>query len=135
VIASKINFTRKTGDLLKFISSENLQARYGGKDTWEYRYIEPIPGENAKLDAAEKRAEIQKQREELIGDFERETAQWASLGADQPVANEKQLERSKIAGLLRATYWTLDPYIRATTYYHRAGVVDTDGRVDFKAAN
>ncbi|KAJ8116046.1 hypothetical protein ONZ43_g4525 [Nemania bipapillata] len=48
VIASKINFTRKPIDLLHFIPEESLQTYYGGKDAWEYEYVEPIPGENIK---------------------------------------------------------------------------------------
>ncbi|ETS73846.1 hypothetical protein PFICI_14792 [Pestalotiopsis fici W106-1] len=129
VIASKINFTRKTGDLLKFISEENLQSNYGGRDEWQYKYIEPEEGENAKLSDGEQRGEIEKERDELINRFEQETIQWAALPIDQP-----SMKRNETAVLLRENYWKLDPYIRSTTYYKRAGVVDTQGNVDFHAA-
>ncbi|KAJ2992244.1 hypothetical protein NUW58_g2230 [Xylaria curta] len=73
VVASKIHFTRKPADLLQFISEENLQTSFGGKDTWEYEYIEPVPGENARLEEVEKRAEIQQEQNKLIGEFEQKT--------------------------------------------------------------
>ncbi|KAI8948353.1 CRAL/TRIO domain-containing protein [Xylaria longipes] len=123
VIASKINFTRKPADLLQFISKQNLQTSFGGDDTWEYEYIEPVKGENAKLDEAEKRTEIQQERNELIGEFELETIEWACLTAGSPAGEEKASQRTKIAHSLSGNYWKLDPYIRARTYYHRLGIV------------
>ncbi|KAI0487505.1 CRAL/TRIO domain-containing protein [Xylaria cf. heliscus] len=123
VIASKINFTRKSADLLHFISEENLQTSFGGKDTWEYEYIEPAKGENAKLEEAEKRTEIQRERNELIGEFELETIEWACLAADSPAGKEKASRRAEVAHQLDGNYWKLDPYIRSRTYYHRLGLV------------
>ncbi|KAF7541393.1 hypothetical protein G7054_g553 [Neopestalotiopsis clavispora] len=129
VIAAKINFTRKPADLLKFISEENLQSNYGGRDEWVYKYIEPKKDENAKLTDEEERMEIQKERDELINRFEQETIAWAALPIDQP-----SMKRNETADLLRENYWKLNPYIRSTTYYKRAGVVDTQGNVNFHAA-
>ncbi|KAI0903405.1 CRAL/TRIO domain-containing protein [Ustulina deusta] len=123
VIASKINFTRKSADLLQFISEENLQTSYGGKDTWEYEYVEPVEGENAKLTELEKRAEIQQERNELIGEFELQTIEWVSLAADHSIEKEKTLRRSEVADRLSENYWKLDPYIRARTCFHRLGMV------------
>lgn len=34
-------------ELLHFIPEENLATRDGGKATWEYKYVEPVAGENA----------------------------------------------------------------------------------------
>jgi hypothetical protein len=131
VIASKINFTRKPADLLKFISEENLQTFYGGKDSWEYEYIEPVPGENAKLEEAEKRAEVDQQRNELIREFELETVEWASqgLGNKDDSAKEKADRRSDLGGQITSSYWKLDPYIRSVTYFHRQGLMKGAGEV------
>ncbi|KAI4595245.1 hypothetical protein KJ359_005218 [Pestalotiopsis sp. 9143b] len=134
VIASKINFTRKSADLLKFISEDNLQSNYGGRDEWKYKYAKPEPGENSRLSEEEKRAEIQKEREALIAKFEQETIRWTSLPVSDPDMNAVNEERSQTAALLRENYWRLDPYIRSKTYYHRVGVVDGEGNVDFRAA-
>lgn len=134
VIASKINFTRRTADLLQFIPEENLQASYGGKDTWEYTYPEPVPGENVKLEEAEKRAKIQEERSELLRRFEQGTVEWAMQEPGSSTARETNSRRSELAGELGLNYWKLDPYIRSRTYYHRVGVVTDTGEVDFKAA-
>ncbi|RWA07549.1 hypothetical protein EKO27_g7547 [Xylaria grammica] len=123
VIASKIHFTRKPADLLQFISEESLQNSYGGTDTWEYEYVEPVAGENAKLAEAGTRAEIQRERNALIDEFERETIEWASLAAGGSVGREKAARRNEVAGRLSGSYWKLDPYIRAKTYFHRLGMV------------
>ncbi|KAI1810825.1 CRAL/TRIO domain-containing protein [Poronia punctata] len=123
VIASKINFTRKTADLLKFIPEENLQSFYGGKDKWEYEYIEPVPGENARLEEAEKREEIDKQRDVVIRDFERETVEWATKGLGDTKEDEKADKRNDLAEQVTDSYWKLDPYIRSTTYFHRLGLM------------
>ncbi|KAI1432483.1 CRAL/TRIO domain-containing protein [Xylaria sp. CBS 124048] len=116
VIAAKIHFTRQPADLLQFIPAENLQTCYGGTDPWEYAYIEPVAGENARLDEAEKRAEIEAKREELIREFELETTAWAAGKGDAK-------KRADVAGRLGANYRRLDPYIRARTLYHRTGAV------------
>ncbi|GAW24533.1 hypothetical protein ANO14919_141200 [Xylariales sp. No.14919] len=123
VIASKIHFTRKPADLLQFISEESLQTSYGGTDTWEYEYVEPVAGENAKLAEAETRAEIQRERNELIDEFERETIEWAFLAASGSIRKGKAARRNEVAGRLSGNYWKLDPYIRAKTYLHRLGMV------------
>lgn len=134
VVASKVNFTRNTADLRRFIPEENLQAGYGGTDSWEYTYTDPVPGENARLGEQDGMAKIQEERNELIREFEQQTSEWASLDSESPTAKEKSLRRDELAGRLGVNYWKLDPYIRSRTYYHRVGVVDEDGKVDFKAA-
>ncbi|ETS75777.1 hypothetical protein PFICI_12721 [Pestalotiopsis fici W106-1] len=134
VVASKINFTRRTGDLLKFIPEENLQTDYGGGDAWDYEYVEPEASEDERLKDIEKRDEIQKERDELIQAFEKETAQWASISTDDPSMSEKQSNRKDVADQIRQNYWKLDPYIRARTYHQRVGIVDKEGNVDFMAA-
>ncbi|KAJ8125772.1 hypothetical protein O1611_g7868 [Lasiodiplodia mahajangana] len=122
VIASKINFTRSSADLLRFISEENLQTCFGGNDAWEYEYVEPVEGENAKLDDEEKKAEIEREREKLIREFELETIEWASLPTDRSSGEEKPSRRIEIVDQLSENYWRLDPYIRARTYFHRIGM-------------
>jgi hypothetical protein len=134
-IASKVHFTKGNSGLAKFISQDGLQKEYGGQDHWQYQYIEPVPGENARLEMREKRTEIEKDRHELALQFEALTSEWlaAKLTADAPVDKEKEAQRNALVKNLQANYWELDPYIRATTYYHRAGIVDKYGMTDFTA--
>ncbi|KAH8812285.1 CRAL-TRIO domain-containing protein [Xylogone sp. PMI_703] len=133
VIASKIHFTRNNNELTNFISPENLQTCYGGQDTWEYKYIELEPGENERMES-EKKPKLQAERNELIHQFEQLTVQWVGLSPESPAAKERESERKDVAKQLYSNYWKLDPYIRAKTYYHRAGVIDALGEVDLKGA-
>ncbi|KAI1270533.1 CRAL/TRIO domain-containing protein [Xylariaceae sp. FL1019] len=122
-IASKVNFTRTSADMLQFIAPENLQASFGGKDNFEYEYINPVPGENARLEAHEERDKIQSERLQLIHEFEMKTTEWASLDSDSPSAADIASGRGKLAAQLSEVYWKLDPYIRAKTLDSRVGDV------------
>jgi hypothetical protein len=111
-----------------------LQKCYGGTDTWEYKYVEPIEGENAHLASAEKRAELQTERDQLARQYEQLTADWVALSPESEEGKAKDVERKTLAEMLEKSYWSLDPYIRARTYYHRTGVLNADtGGVNFKA--
>ncbi|CAH0017827.1 unnamed protein product [Clonostachys rhizophaga] len=134
VVASKIHFTRTKADLERFITAENLSSDLGGEDEWEYKYIDPIPGENDRIGQVEERVRIQGERDRLASDFERLTFEWITCDPLSDSAKEKEALRDRVAGKLRENYWRLDPYLRARNYYHRVGVVDEDGRVDFQAA-
>lgn len=133
MISSKIHFTSNNKGLTPFISKDNLQTCYGGHDNWEYKYVDPTPSE--VLQSEEKKASIQAERNDLIQEFNRLTAEWASLEPGCVGAEVKAGERSELAKQLQQHYWKLDPYVRARTYYHRVGVIDSTGEVDFKAAN
>lgn len=135
VVASKINFTRSKADMEKWISVENMQKCYGGTDSWEYKYVEPVPGENRRMtEEPEKRAKIAEERTGLVRDFFLDTVEWAAKDPESPEAKETYTRRTKLADQLRTNYWVLDPYVRARAYYNRVGVVDEQGGVDFMAA-
>lgn len=133
-VAIKINFTKTKSDLLKFVHEENLQSLYGGKDDWQYKYIEPQHGENEAHNSPEHEEKLSEEREELVRQFEQLTLDWTATTHQSKECNEKETERQAAAHKLQENYWRLDPYIRAKTYYHRAGTLDGNtGRVDFKA--
>ncbi|KAF4951244.1 hypothetical protein FSARC_12971 [Fusarium sarcochroum] len=134
VVASKIHFTSGTKGLLKFIPKSNLQRSYGGEDPWEYKYVEPVPNENERMQWEEKRVKIQNERQELIDQFDRLTMDWVSLDPQFVLGKEANERRDELAQLLQLNCWKLDAFVRSTTYYHRVGVVNRGGGVDFKAA-
>ncbi|KAM0272212.1 hypothetical protein ACHAQH_008794 [Verticillium albo-atrum] len=134
VVASKITFTSGKTGLSKYIPPENLQKSYGGDDSWEYKYIEPVVGENERLTDDEKRSNIQAEHDDLIHQFEQSTAEWARHRADSDEAKRIDGRRAELARKLEVNYWQLDPYLRSRTHYHRAGVIDVGGKIDCKAA-
>lgn len=133
VIASKINFTSSNKDLARFVAQENLQKCYGGQDSWEYTYIEPVQGEDARM-GSEKKQQVEADRTVLLRQFEQVSLEWVQLKPDSPDAKRKVVERCELAEQLRENYWHLDPFVRARTCYDRAGVINTLGEVDYKAA-
>lgn len=133
VIASKINFTSSNKDLARFVAQENLQKCYGGQDSWEYKYIEPVQGEDARM-GSEKKQQVEADRTVLLRQFEQLSLEWAQLKPDSSDAMRKVAERRELADQLRENYWHLDPFVRARTCYDRAGVINALGEVDYKAA-
>lgn len=98
-------------------------------------YKGPAEGENERMHAGEeKKAEVQGERHELIEQFEKLSIEWAKLEPGSAEATRKYADRRKLAEKLGQSYWTLEPYVRARTYYHRVGVIDASGKVDYKAA-
>ena len=120
--------------MLKFISKDNLQKSYGGDDKWEYKFLEPVPGENKAMEDGEGQKAEEAKREQLLQEFERETMEWVAMEAGSEASKAKLIQRNELARQLRTNFWTLDPHVRARTYYHRSGVVGPKGEVDFKAA-
>jgi hypothetical protein len=111
-----------------------LQKSYGGEDPWEYKYVEPVPSENERMQSEEKKIKIQIERQELIDSFNRSTVDWIGTNPDTDAGKEAHERRDELIQLLQMNYWKLDPYVRSGTYYHRAGVVNRVGGVDFKVA-
>lgn len=134
VIAAKINFTKNNKELLKFIEADQLQKKdYNGTDPWEYKYIELEPGEEERMQS-EKKPKLQAERNELIQRFEQLTLDWARQEPGSASFKEKEAEKNTLTHELHDSYWRLDPYIRARSYYHRANVIQPMGAFDFKAA-
>jgi len=120
VVASKIHFTRSATDLEQFIPKSQIVKELEGDDQWEYKYIEPVPGENDIMEDTETRDRIQEERNEMVGRFEEVTKRW--------IAGEDVVEeRNSVASELNANYWKLDPYIRARTLYDRTGTLGERG--------
>lgn len=74
------------------------------------------------------------ERDELVTQFENLTLQWAALDPTSEEGKEKAAGRSALADKLGSSFWKLDPYVRARTHYHRAGVIDEQGNVDYQVS-
>jgi hypothetical protein len=87
------------------------------------------------MQSEEEKVKIQTERDQLVNQFHRLTAEWVSLEPEFDLGKGKNAERHVSVNQLKLNFWKLDQYIRATTYYHRVGVINRHGEVDFKAAN
>ena len=92
-----------------------------GDEQFEYKYIEPVPGENDIMKDTATRDQIQEERDSMVQRFEEATKQW--------IAGEEGAgaERDAVANELNENYWKLDPYIRARTLYDRIGAIGERG--------
>ena len=97
----------------------------GGEENWEYKYVEPREGENDRMKDTSKKAEILKDREVLVREYENSTLRWIEGEKNQ---SER---RQEIATALAKNYWQLDPHVRARTLYDRLGIIGPEGKLDF----
>ncbi|KUI72279.1 hypothetical protein VM1G_07982 [Cytospora mali] len=122
VVASKVNFTNNLKDIEEYIPTSRILKEFDGEEDWEYKYVEPIPGENDKMKDEARRDSLLAAREQLYKDYEDATLKWIKSPEDASI----KAERNNIAAKLRADYWNLDPYLRARSYYDRTGWIQGD---------
>ncbi len=120
VVAAKIHFTRSAADLEKFIPKSRIVKELEGDEDFEYKYVEPVPGENDLMKDTATRDKIQEERNGMVERFEQVTKQWIK-------GEDVSAERDALANELNANYWKLDPYIRARTLYDRIGAIGERG--------
>lgn len=133
VVAAKVHFTNGVEGLEEFIPRERILKELGGPKDFEYKYIEPQPDENAAMKDTAKRDEIKARYLEISSELQELTRSWivASVKGDKTEGESVKAKREELAGKLSRTYWELDPYIRARSYYDRVGMLKGDGKVVF----
>lgn len=95
----------------------------GGDQIWTYEYIEPVPGENEKMDDTETRDRLLSDRKNMCDQFEAATAKWAQNLDDTEDAKSRQ----GLITQLQENYLELDPYIRSRSFYDRQGLIKANG--------
>lgn len=131
VVAGKVHFARNIDELSNFVPKSQIPIELGGDEKWEYKYPEPVPGENDKMAEEKPREELQGQRAEIVKRYESTISEWVRSGEAGKSVEERRKERDALAEELRQNYWKLDPYVRARTLYDRMGVIHDGGRLTF----
>ncbi len=130
VVAAKVSFTNNIKELEEFIPLKQVPKELDGEEDWEYRYYEPVPGENDKMKDTETRDRLLAARDLLFKDYEQATIEWIHNPEGEKAAVIKA-KRTAIAARLREDYFNLDPYIRARSYYDRIGVLAPGGKIEY----
>lgn len=119
VVAAKVHFTNNKKDLEEFIEPEHILKELGGDEDWEYKYVEPVAGENDAMKDTETKERLVGVREKLMKEYEEATRRWIGEGDNKEITGK----RDQLATQLRENYWQLDPYLRARSLYDREGIL------------
>ncbi|KAG8629932.1 hypothetical protein KVT40_001551 [Elsinoe batatas] len=125
VVASKVHFCDDETQLGAYIDTKRIPKEMGGEEDWEYKYVEPTPGEDERMKDEKTREDIEKECKGVAEEYEKLTVTWVKEGP------RKKEERVKLAEKLRDNYWRLDPYVRARSLYDRTGMISEGGKVEF----
>jgi hypothetical protein len=129
-VAAKVHFTNNRAELEEYIAPNHLIKELDGDENWEYKYVEPVAGENDKMKDTQTRDRLLAEREEVVKKFEQTTRDWIRHPEGEQ-GKELKVEREKISKQLKEGYWVLDPYIRARTLYDRQGAIQSGGKTDW----
>lgn len=127
VVAAKVNFTKNAAELEQFIDPNHIPKSLGGKEEWEYSYVEANPNENAAMRDVGRRQQVETERAKMVKDYEAATVEWIR----SPDGSALQGRRLQIAEALRHNYWKLDPFVRARSLYDRTGTIRQGGVLNF----
>lgn len=112
--------------LEEFVAKSHIIKELGGDEDWAYHFVEPVPGENSRMDDEATKQKLLAERETIVQSYEKATLEWiAGRGT------EIKSQRNAIANELKEDYWRLDPYVRARTVYDRTGIIQPGGGLNF----
>jgi hypothetical protein len=124
-----VHFTNSKEEMSEFIDIKRMTPELEGEEKWEYKYIEPQPGENDLMKDTATRDKIQAERNQIVEAYEKATIEWLKSTGEE--AEAAKVKRAKLAADLKTNYWKLDPYIRARSLYDRIGVINPGGVINF----
>jgi hypothetical protein len=133
VVAGKVHFCKTESDLEEFVPKSQIISELGGDEKWEYKYTEPVEGENDQMKDEATREKIQAERDEIVKKYESTILSWIHSPEAESIEDRRK-ERNTVAEDLKTNYWKLDPYVRARTLYDRIGIIHDGGQLAFYGA-
>ncbi|KAH8881433.1 CRAL/TRIO domain-containing protein [Thozetella sp. PMI_491] len=130
VVASKVHFTNNIKELEEYIPVKQVPKDLEGEEDWEYKYVEPVPGENDKMKDTQTRDRLLAGRDLLVKEYEQVTIEWIR-NPEGEKTDAIKAKRNALVARLREDYFALDPYVRARSLYDRIGVLLPGGQIDF----
>lgn len=124
-----MHFTNNLKELSEYIPESRIPVELDGADPWEYKYVEAVAGENARMKDTATRDKLVQEREALYEQYEAKTLQYMRE-ADAEKKAAIKVDRNELGNKLKTGYWNLDPYVRARSLYDRIGVLKENGTVD-----
>ena len=130
VVAAKVHFTSDVKDLEEFIPRKQIIKDLGGDEDWEYKFIEPVEGEDDLMKDTETKQKLLDERKVEVQEYQQETLDWIHA-PNQEAGQRAKAQRDELAGKLHDNYWRLDPYVRARTLYDRVRMIEKGGKINF----
>jgi hypothetical protein len=124
VVANKVQFCSGVDELQQWIPRNQIMKELGGDENYTYTYVEPVEGENKRMEDTATRDTIRSERAELAKSYESQTLAWMS-------GENVGESRTQLAQRLSENYWKLDPYVRSRSLYDRTGVISEGGKLNF----
>lgn len=128
VVAAKVQFTNSEAEMEAYVPRSRIITELGGSENWEFKYAEPVAGENDKMKDTATRDRLLQTRSLIVDDYEKRTLEWIRGEGN---VDDIRRKRHEIAIQLKEDYWALDPYIRARSCYDRAGLINPGGKLQF----
>ncbi|WEW60656.1 phosphatidylinositol transfer protein csr1 [Emydomyces testavorans] len=125
VVAAKVHFTKTPEDLEAYVSRNQLIKELGGDNPYEYKYIEPVAGENANQKDTKAMENLINKRLHYASEFQLATKLWITANSTSATSQTAELmsKRNELASRLHDNYWQLDPFVRARCLYDRLGAI------------
>ncbi|KAJ1030188.1 hypothetical protein NDA16_001099 [Ustilago loliicola] len=128
VVRSKVKFTKKPEDL-DLVPKERLLTNMGGENTSEFKFVEPVEGENEQTKDEEGKKRTWNNYMSIAKEYEQVTRKWCETkGKDKEVTKKRELLVKK----LRVAQFEHEPYFRGKIVYHRDGTIDGQGVVTWE---
>jgi hypothetical protein len=133
VVAAKVHFTNTVEDLEEFIPRSRIIKELEGDEDYKYKYIEPQPHENDAMQDISTRDAALARRGQLFKELQEATRSWvlAASKVDGETTSALKEKREKLIEQTIKSYWEIDPYVRARSFYDRCGILHGDGSVLF----
>lgn len=128
---SHIHFTRTVADLEEFIPRDVLPTELGGTDDFNFDYVEPdlddpLNGGGGEAVQAAMRAERDRllaERRVICDEYMEMTKRWIEVARSGRDPSEMQAMRKKVSDEIVASYWKLDPFLRARSIFDKYGML------------
>lgn len=128
-VRAKIRFSHRPQDLEQYASLDLLPVHLGGTAQWQWRYLDPRPGEEAVMSNLDTGEMIELELQELMKSLDQVSMEWAEVSVGDPREADIDFRRSVLQVQVRLKQLQLRPYVYATNVYNRLGILDESGSV------
>lgn len=123
-VATKITFTKNVEELARYIDIKQIPTYLGGELDLDMEHYEmPDGSKDELLRDEETRDKLLKEREQLIQNFLKLTAEWIESDGNEKQSISIRNKRALASEKITQNYIQIDPYIRSRSAYDISGAL------------